>query len=139
MNPATLARFEAKVEKTPTCWLWTAATTDGYGQLGANGKVRYAHRLAYEHFVGPIPEGMQLDHLCRTRRCVNPEHLEAVTGGENFLRGNAPAAINARRTTCSRNHAFTPENTGRRPCGRRYCRTCKRKRERDRRAMQNAA
>ena len=85
-----IQRFLMKVEKTPTCWLWTAAKQQGgYGMFGAKNtkKVVAAHRWSYEHFVGPIPKGMQIDHLCRVRHCVNPAHLEPVTPKENLRRG----------------------------------------------------
>lgn len=101
MNGPVLARFEAKVEVTPTCWLWAGArTTGGYGLLKVAGRPEYVHRLAYEHHVGPVPAGLQLDHLCRVRHCVNPAHLEAVTGAENTRRGEP-----ARRTHCPHGHA----------------------------------
>lgn len=97
------------------CWQWTASTTaGGYGQIrdgGTRGSMLYAHRLAYEFTVGPIPDGLQLDHLCRNRACVNPSHLEPVANRENGLRGQSFAAINARKTHCPQGHEYTPENT----------------------------
>ena len=92
-RPSTLDRFVAKVERTEDCWLWTGASTAlGYGQFsGGQGRLVYAHRWSYEHHVGPIPEGLVIDHLCQTPSCVNPEHLEPVTQAENvrrtYLRG----------------------------------------------------
>jgi len=82
-------RFWARVEVTKTCWLWTGSRSrDGYGKFEPATSVFYkAHRFAYETVVGPIPEGLTLDHLCRVRRCVNPDHLEPVTNQENLLRG----------------------------------------------------
>jgi hypothetical protein len=84
---AAIDRFWSKVEKDSEtgCWLWTAATTDGYGQLWVDGRMVYAHRYSYEYHVGPIPTDKQLDHTCRVRRCVNPRHLEPVTCRENVL------------------------------------------------------
>jgi len=83
-------RFWARVDKAAPggCWIWTGAVEGkGYGAPSINGVKRPAHRLAYEDLVGPVPEGLHLDHLCRVRRCVNPAHLEPVTSRENTLRG----------------------------------------------------
>lgn len=123
------AGFWRRVNKTESCWLWTGKKqTDGYGQYTPtmDGIRRFwsAHRVAYELMVGPIPNGLQVDHLCRVRLCVNPDHLEAVTQTENVLRGVSFAAVNADKTHCSRGHEFTPENTYRRPSGNRDCRAC---------------
>lgn len=83
-------RFETFVDKTPTCWLWTGSLTwDGYGLFRENNRRTGAHRFAYEYHVGPIPAGLQLDHLCRVRNCVNPDHLEPVTASENTRRAYA--------------------------------------------------
>lgn len=94
------ARFWAKVDRTTgdACWPWTARLDrDGYGTLKMpTGRSIRAHRFAYELLVGPIPEGLVIDHLCRNRRCVNPAHLEPVTAEENWRRGDAPSAISAR-------------------------------------------
>lgn len=98
----------------------------GYGRLTVGPRIRTVHRLAYELLRGPVPLGLTLDHLCKTRACWNPHHLEAVTGRENTLRGDGPTAVNARKTHCKRNHEFTPENTRITPAGRRVCRPCKR-------------
>ena len=81
----TEVRFWRFVAKTDTCWLWTGATASGYGLFWDERQVR-AHRWAYESEVGPIPEGLQLDHLCRVPLCVRPDHLEPVTGAENMRR-----------------------------------------------------
>lgn len=84
-------RFWSKVNKTETCWLWTAAIVQstGYGRIGTGGRhhMNSAHRVAYEMMVGPIPKGLQIDHLCRVRHCVNPAHMEVVTSAENTRRG----------------------------------------------------
>lgn len=127
-------RFWAKVNKTETCWLWTASTINtGYGQFHATGGrgtvMVLAHRFAYEQIVGPIPAGLQLDHLCRVRRCVNPSHLEPVTPSENALR----ASRLTRGFPCPRGHVRSPENTSVRPDGSRYCRDCNREQGRERR------
>ena len=102
-------RFWAKVDKTPTCWLWTGAKTGGYGVFGH--PQRRSHRLSYEWLVGPIPEGLQMDHLCRVRACVNPDHLEPVTQQVNLLRGETIVAARAAQTSCVRGHPFDEDNT----------------------------
>ena len=128
-------RFWTKVEKTEDCWLWTASkNADGYGQFGRiDGKMVSAHRFAYELMVGPIPDGLAIDHLCRIRHCVNPEHLEAVTHRENCLRGIEAATDRARKTHCLRGHLFDEDNTYCPPehPQERTCRKCKRIRQRE--------
>lgn len=106
------------------CWLWQRSKlTAGYGQVGRGIP---AHRVVYEELVGPIPEGLQLDHLCRVRACVNPGHLEPVTRRENLLRGESPAAKHARKTHCPKGHPFEGENLYVDPRGQRGCKTCRR-------------
>ena len=103
------------------CWIWTAGTNGkGYGYIrkgGQGSRTVPAYRVMYETLVGPIPDGLCLDHLCRTPRCVNPAHLEPVTKGENTRRDKALIRY------CAKGHEFTPENTGR-DGNRRYCRVC---------------
>lgn len=107
------------------CWRWLGAhTPTGYGQLSVNGKKKAVHRLAHELFIGPIPDGLEVDHLCGVRDCLNPAHLEAVTHRVNLLRSSGPSAIAARLTHCARSHEFTPENTITSKKGTRKCRTC---------------
>lgn len=133
------ARFWEKVEPqagpadspaswdAPGCWEWQASCNDyGYGQYWLRRTMMKAHRVAYELLRGPIPDGLELDHICRNRRCVRPSHLEPVTTAVNTLRGEAPSAQNARLTHCRRGHAFSPENTHITPRGTRTCRTCRR-------------
>ena len=108
------------------CWLWTASTTKGYGGFGDSGLMVRAHRWAYEFCVGPIPEGLTLDHLCRVKACVNTDHLEPVTQRVNVLRSPVGlTAINARKTHCYRGHAFTEKNTYLMKAGGRRCKECR--------------
>lgn len=87
LAPTTVTRFWLKVDRSGECWLWTGSTNGrGYGHVRVNMCLTYAHRLSYEMSVGPIPEGLQIDHLCGNTLCVNPEHLEVVTAVENQLR-----------------------------------------------------
>lgn len=105
------------------CTIWEGRIDrHGYGRLGAH----LAHRVTYEREVGPIPDGMELDHLCRVRACVNPSHLEPVTKRENQIRGVGFVAINAAKTHCASGHAFDVANTYVKPNGRRQCRACNR-------------
>lgn len=106
------------------CLLWQGSLSSGYGQVKATRSRAelLVHRLVYEHCVGPIPEGLELDHLCRVRRCANPLHLEPVTRQENVRRGTSPAAMNAKRVTCKRGHDEWRYNAR----GWRSCRACNR-------------
>jgi len=129
-----IERFLTKVQETITgCWEWTASRDrKGYGlfRLGirkaGTRRLVQAHRFAYRVFVGPIPAGTVLDHLCRNPSCVNPTHLEPVTAAENNRRGNSPTATNARKTHCPRGHEYNAENTYTDPRGGRHCRICDR-------------
>jgi len=112
--------------RTP-CWPWIAAKTNGYGVVQHKGHVQRAHRVIRTILIGPIPGGLEPDHLCRNRWCVNPEHTEPVTGWVNILRGESQSAKHARQTHCLRGHAFTLENTYLRKRGHkteRFCREC---------------
>lgn len=111
---------------------------NGHGRIWYRGRFVYTHVMAYTLLVGPVPEGLQLDHTCRVRDCWNVKHLEPVTCRENLLRGNTAAALNAAKTHCKRGHEFTPENTNLKPLrgGRsiaRECITCRRQMKRERR------
>ncbi len=122
-----LERFEAKYIPEPNsgCWLWLGARNRNYGLLETRGKLRPAHRISYELFRGPIAKGMVIDHLCRVHGCVNPDHLEPVTTGENIARGNNHYRD---KTHCKRGHEFTHVNTLTLSTGSRACRTCARAR-----------
>lgn len=115
------------IDHKTDCWNWQGAKLPtGYGHIKVDGREFYTHRLSYELAVGPIPAGLVIDHLCRNTSCLNPAHLEPVTTRENLLRSPvAPAAINAAKTHCKREHEFTTENTLVRSGGKRVCRTCK--------------
>ena len=116
-------------EPNSGCWLWTASENGhGYGNIcvgGKNGAVIRAHRASYEAFKGKVPAGLDLDHLCRVRCCVNPDHLQPVTQKENILRGTGWGAKNARKTSCLRGHPFTEDNVYKNGPGR-QCKTCAR-------------
>lgn len=154
--------WQDRIQVMPNgCWAWTGADGGrGYGSIRRRASETHhaatkAHRAVYEVLVGPIPEGLTLDHLCHTRnpdcpggftcphrRCVNPAHLEPVTGRENQLRSaNAPSAINARKTHCKRGHEFTPDNIYRQPAkpNKRYCVACRKEVHWPRRQARSAA
>jgi hypothetical protein len=125
-----LENFFKKVNKTPgSCWIWTGCINqNGYGLVRLNKKTCSTHRILYEYYKGPIPEGLDIDHLCRVRNCVNPGHLEAVTTRVNILRGETIPSKHLSKTHCANGHPFTKENTYNRPnksgfVGRR-CKTC---------------
>ena len=118
--------MEHRTLRTDGCWLWTGNinSATGYGRLGFGGTNLVAHRVAYELAKGPIPTGLVLDHLCRVRHCVNPDHLEPVTIRENTLRGVGIPAQRARADKCKRGHAYDDANTVIQR-GYRLCRKCR--------------
>jgi len=114
--------FWSRVQRAEGCWLWLGFLDKwGYGRFGRI----LAHRIAFSALVGPIPEGLELDHLCGERQCVNPAHLEPVTHEENMRRRSAT------QTHCKNGHEYSAENTYLRPNGRRDCRACIRHRVRE--------
>ena len=126
-------RFRCKVEITTeeACWIWTASVDgSGYGKYLRDGRLVGAHRVAYEVVVGPIPDGLEIDHLCKVRNCVNPAHMEAVTHRENTLRSDSPVVALYSETHCSKGHEWTEENTYIKKGGR-ECRICRRDRNRE--------
>lgn len=128
-------RFWNKVDKTPGCWLWTGSVAYGYGKF-RDGRTVLAHRWAYESIRGPIPTGLVLDHLCKVKHCVNPDHLEAVTHAVNVRRAatggvgsRAPKSGRARDaeghfTHCPNGHPMSGDNLYVRPNGARSCKRC---------------
>lgn len=145
-EPDDEARFWRKVAKTEACWSWSAAIhRSGYGMFSVRHKQIYAHRYSYQLHQGAIPAGLVLDHLCHGwdescvsgnaclhRRCVRPDHLEAVPFAENVHRGNTLAAENAAKTHCPAGHSYSGINTYITPEGWRVCRPCRRAREKRR-------
>lgn len=106
-------RFDARWIPEPNsgCWLWTGKTVLGYGMFWIDQyNLIPAHRFSWQREVGPIPEGLDIDHLCRVRACINPRHLEPVTRKVNILRGEGACAKHARQTHCKRGHELIPEN-----------------------------
>ena len=114
--PHAIDRLLAKCSEVDGCWVHRRPRKDGYVNVTVDKRQVYAHRLSYEHFVGEIPDGLHLDHLCRNRTCCNPWHLDPVPPRVNSLRGVGVAAINARKTTCSKGHEFDYLWQGHRYC-----------------------
>jgi hypothetical protein len=111
---------EQQCGHTSPCWIWQGQPgSSGYGRISVNNRDCWAHRASYEAFIGPIPPGLVVDHLCRTRMCVNPDHLEPVSIGENVRRGTVLI------THCPHGHEYTAKNTYVCPRGKRNCRTCR--------------
>lgn len=127
-------------EDATGCWTWTGPLNyAGYALFDWEGKTSRGHRVTYRLAHGSIPEGMQLDHLCRNRACLNPKHLEVVTARENTMRSDALTAKFAVATHCIHGHPFDLVNTYFRPSGGRSCRTCAASQDRRQKAKRRAA
>lgn len=141
LTPRLEERWRAKADPSAVgCWRWMGSFMhdSGYAQLhvklrDGRWSVTVAHRVAYEIYRGPIPDGLVLDHLCRNRWCVNPQHLEAVSDRTNILRGTGFSARHARKTHCPQGHEYDLLNTYVDKRGLRHCRACFRERARARR------
>lgn len=121
-------KFFQRVSESPDgCWLWARPQHDGYGRFTAGpSRVKLmAHRWIYEHMIAEIPEGTEIDHLCKRRNCVNPYHLDPVTQRVNSLRSDNIGGVNTRKVRCNSGHPFDVANTYITPDGRRECRQCR--------------
>lgn len=134
-QPKVPARFWKKVKRSRSCWLWTAAKSDGYGLFWFGGKLVAAHRFVYAALVGAIPDDREVDHVCRKRHCVRPDHLRLLSHRDNVLAGANISADRARRERCPVGHEFTVITRGGARGTQRRCVTCRRayQREYDRR------
>jgi hypothetical protein len=137
IDVATAARFWSRVDQRSSdeCWPWLAGKAKGYGTFSIGGRSHPAHTISYQQIIGPVPIGLQLDHLCRNRGCVNPQHLEPVTRKENILRGVSFSAVNGAKTHCPNGHPYDSAHTRVDPrLGYRRCRECQAAGKRRRRA-----
>ncbi len=128
IGPREIARLEKMIFPEPNtgCWLWAGAASSDYAQFNVKGVQAVVHRVVYTWKVGRIAPGMTLDHLCRNKMCVNPDHLEEVSMGENLRRaGNSISALSANVTHCPKGHPYSGSNLYINPRGDRECRTCR--------------
>lgn len=140
LDTRAVARFHTKTTPGPDgCTNWTGKLDNGYGRFWLDGRCLLAHRVAWEIANGPVPSGLQLDHLCRNRACVEATHLEPVTVAENVLRGVGITAVNAAKTECKNGHQLTGRNLYVRRDGNRNCVPCQRQNVRNWRAAQAVA
>lgn len=129
MASSAVERFLKRVEVTSGCWIWKSSVDKraGYARISDNGKQWLVHKWVWEQMGFRVPDGFELDHLCRNRRCVNPFHVEPVTHRENLLRGEGFPARNAQKTTCAKGHPYAGDNLYLTPReGHRRCRQCNR-------------
>lgn len=139
IDQATSERFWAKVVPTGFCWEWSAGLDPaGYGRFGLNRTAALAHRVSYEMLVGPIVGGLHVDHLCRNRKCVNPDHMDLVTNEENIRRGFGPNHFHSLKTHCPEGHPYNGYNL-KMDHGKRRCRACRNKVQRESRRRRAAA
>jgi len=133
-RPSPEARFRAKTRPDQLgCLVWRGALVKGYGYIEVGGRLIRAARFAWQQRYGPIPDGMEIDHLCRNPACVKVTHLEAVTHRQNVLRGNHPNVLASLRDRCSYGHPYDEKNTYWRQSGHRECRLCHARQEGERR------
>ncbi len=126
-----ITRLLSNIKREGNCWIWTGTVNErGYGTIGYKNKTWSVHRISYLLIGGkPLTPGLVLDHLCRNRPCINPNHLEEVTNKENILRGNGFGAINARKTECNYGHKLVNDNVYHHPDGSRECHKCRKSRK----------
>lgn len=132
---STLQRLVERSVEQGDCWVWTGATTEGYGRIWDGASVQLTHRVAYRELVAEVPEGLVLDHLCRVPACWNPEHLDPVPNRTNILRGIRKSGI----THCPAGHPYDEANTYLNRAGSRVCRECGRRRNRAYRTSRKGA